>query len=89
MLTQLSQAGVLDRATAIVFGEMKGCREGDTDLTARFVAEQLAEEFSGPVLYGFPSGHSTGPCWTLPFGVGVTVRGRSQPSIVIEESPVE
>ena len=74
LLTQFAQAGVLDRATAIVFGEMKGCQEGEGGMTARFVAEQLAGEFDGPILYGFPSGHTTGPCWTLPLGVRVTVR---------------
>lgn len=88
LLTQLKQAGVLDRARGIVFGEMKGCQEGEAGLTARFVAEQLAGEFDGPILYGFPSGHTTGPMWTLPLGVGVTVRSGEQPAIVIEESPV-
>jgi muramoyltetrapeptide carboxypeptidase len=88
MLTQLQQAGVLARAAAIVFGEMKSCQEGENGMTARFVAEQLADEFDGPVLYGFPSGHTTGPCWTLPLGVRVTVRSAGRPAVMIEESPV-
>ncbi|MEQ1757497.1 MAG: LD-carboxypeptidase [Vicinamibacterales bacterium] len=88
MLAQLQQAGVLDRAAAIVFGEMKGCREGEEGLTAHFVAEQLAAEFDGPVLYGFPSGHTAGPMWTLPLGVRVRVRASNEPALVIEESPV-
>ena len=29
----------------------------------------LLADFPGPVLIGFPSGHTTGPRWTLPFGV--------------------
>jgi muramoyltetrapeptide carboxypeptidase len=88
LLTQLKQSGVLRRASAIVFGEMKGCQESEGGLTARFVAEQLTEECDGPILYGFPSGHTTGPCWTLPFGVRVRVRSGATPALVIEESPV-
>ncbi len=89
LLTQLDQAGILRRASAVVFGEMKGCQEGEEGLTARFVAEQLADEFDGPVLYGFPSGHTTGPCWTLPLGVRVSVHAGATASLVIEESPVD
>jgi muramoyltetrapeptide carboxypeptidase len=88
LLTQFAQAGVLDRATAIMFGEMKGCQEGEGGMTARFVAEQLAGEFDGPILYGFPSGHTTGPCWTLPLGVRVTVRAGAESSLTIEDPPV-
>ncbi len=88
LVTQLKQAGVLDRASALVFGEMKGCDEGEGGMTARFVAEQLTDDFAGPILYGFPSGHTTGPMLTLPFGVRVAVRAGSQPALVIEESPV-
>jgi muramoyltetrapeptide carboxypeptidase len=88
LLTQLKQAGVLNRVSGIVFGEMKGCDEGEGGLTARFVAEQLADDFDGPILYGFPSGHTTGPCWTLPMGVRVSLRTGEGPGVVIEESPV-
>ncbi len=28
--------------------------------------------FRGPVLFGLPSGHTTGPTLTLPFGVRAT-----------------
>lgn len=88
LLTQLSLAGILDRAVAIVFGEMKGCEEAEGGLTARFVADQLTESFSGPILYGFPSGHVTGPMWSLPLGVRVAVRGGDRAAVVLEESPV-
>jgi len=88
LLTQLTQAGVISRAAGIVFGEMKGCQEGEGGLTAQFVAEQLADEFDGPILYGFPSGHTTAPMWTLPFGVRVSLRSGEQSAVVIEESPV-
>lgn len=89
MIMQLRLSGVLERASAIVFGEMRGCEEASGGLTAQVVAESLVDEFDGPILYGFPSGHTTGPCWTLPFGVRVSVRTAPQPALVVEESPVE
>lgn len=98
MLTQLSQSGTLSRAAALVFGEMRGCVEptsaeasvgGSGDVvTARDVIHRLTRDFPGPVLFGFPSGHTSGPCWTLPLGVQVRVTTRPHPSIVVEESPV-
>lgn len=89
MLTQLQLAGVLGRARALVFGEMRGCDEPDGELRLRDVIPQLLGDFEGPVLFGFPSGHTTGPCWTLPLGVRVRVVTEPRPAIVVEESPVE
>ena len=89
LLTQLRLAGVLGRARAIVFGEMRGCDEPGGELNLRDLLPELLEDFEGPVILGFPSGHTTGPCWSLPLGVRVTVRTSPSPSLVIEESPVE
>src|SRR5262249_41615135 len=88
MLTQLRLSGVLGRARALVFGEMRGCDEPGGAVTARGVIEKLTSDFRGPVLFGFPSGHTTGPCWTLPLGVSVRVSAYPQPMLVVEESPV-
>lgn len=88
MLTHLAQAGVLERAQALVFGEMRGCDEPDGRVTARSVAADLARDLGRPVLFGFPSGHTTGPCWTLPFGVRVRVTTATQPGLVVEEAAV-
>ena len=33
------------------------------------VMADVLSDFSGPVVIGFPSGHTTGPAMTLPFGV--------------------
>jgi hypothetical protein len=44
--------------------------------------------FPGPVLFGFPSGHTTGPCWTLPLGVTTRVIANQRPRLVIEEAAV-
>ena len=89
MLTQLRLCGLLARATAIVFGEMRACDEASGTPTARDVATAFAADVPGPVIFGFPSGHTTGPCWTLPLGVRVRVRTSPEPSLVVEESPVE
>jgi muramoyltetrapeptide carboxypeptidase len=88
MLTQLRLSGVLDRARALVFGQMCGCDEPGGEIAARDVVDTAMREFPGPVLYGFPSGHTLGPCWTLPLGVGVRVVTGPRPGVIVEESPV-
>jgi muramoyltetrapeptide carboxypeptidase len=88
MLTQLRLAGTLSRARALVFGEMRGCDEPGGAITARAAVEEATRGFAGPVMYGFPSGHTAGPCWTLPLGVQVTVETTPHPAIVVEDAPV-
>jgi muramoyltetrapeptide carboxypeptidase len=89
MLTQLTQAGVLGKAAAIVFGEFPDCGEPSAEVLARHVLESFAEECDGPVLAGFPSGHTAGPTWTLPLGVAARVVTRPQAALVIEEAAVQ
>jgi len=89
MITQLRQSGILARASAVVIGELPKCDEPSGDPTAQAVMSDLFEEFPGPVLFGFPSGHTTGASLTLPFGVTCRVIADSRPRIVIEESAVE
>lgn len=86
LLTQLSQAGTLGRARAIVFGEMRGCDEPGGGPTAREVIADFAATVDGPVLVRFPSGHTTGPCWSLP--LGTCVRVTTAPAGVVVEKPV-
>jgi muramoyltetrapeptide carboxypeptidase len=88
MLVQLQFAGVLARASALVFGEMPGCDEPDGAITARDTIAAATRACAGPVLYGFPSGHTRGPLWTLPLGVRVRVVTVPQPALTIEEAPV-
>lgn len=88
MLTQLRLSGVLGRARALIFGEMRGCDEPAGAVTAREVISRLTTGFPGPVLFGFPSGHTSGPCWTLPLGVEVRVESSPGPLVVIEDSAV-
>jgi muramoyltetrapeptide carboxypeptidase len=89
MVTQLRQAGLLARAAAVVIGELPQCDEPGGTLTGRAVMADLFAGFPGPVLIGFPSGHTAGPAVTLPLGVACRVIGGKQPRLVIEESAVE
>jgi muramoyltetrapeptide carboxypeptidase len=89
MVTQLRQTGLLARASAVVIGELPRCDEPGGDMTARSIVAELFEDFSGPVLFGFPSGHTVGPAMTLPFGVSCRVIGGGRPRLIIEESAVE
>ena len=88
MVTQLAQTGLLARASAVVIGELPKCDEPAGDPTARAVMADLFADFPGPVLIGFPSGHTVGPAMTLPFGVHARVIAGDRPRLVIEESAV-
>ena len=87
MLTQLVQSGLLQRASAVVCAEFPGCADPD-GCDARDVIASALVGFDGPVLFGFPTGHTAGPLWTLPLGVDVTVQTNPTPRVVIEESAV-
>jgi muramoyltetrapeptide carboxypeptidase len=89
MLTQAAQAGLFVNARAVVFGEFPGCDEPGGDPVIRDVICDFMAEFRGPVLFNFPSGHTSGPTWTLPFGVRAEVTGGPSPSVKILEAAVE
>ena len=88
LLTQLKLAGVIARASALVFGELRGCDEPGGTPAVRDVIADLLDDFRGPVLYGLPSGHTTGPTLTLPFGVRTRVVAGPRPALVVEEAAV-
>jgi muramoyltetrapeptide carboxypeptidase len=87
MLTQLAQSGTLARAGALVFGEFPKCDEPTGGPMIRDVLRDFVRGFPGPVLFGFPSGHTSGATWTLPIGVGARVIA-DRPALVIEEAAV-
>jgi muramoyltetrapeptide carboxypeptidase len=89
MLTQAAQAGVFLHAAAIVFGEFPGCDEPGGDPAIRDVLRDFMKDFRGPVLFNFPSGHTAGPTWTLPFGVKAEIVGGPAPVVRILEAAVE
>jgi muramoyltetrapeptide carboxypeptidase len=88
MLTQLRLSGLLGRAASVIFGELPRCDEPGGSLGIRTVIGDVMADFRGPVLYGLPSGHTSGATLTLPFGVAARVITRGQPAVVIEESAV-
>jgi muramoyltetrapeptide carboxypeptidase LdcA involved in peptidoglycan recycling len=73
----------------VVIGELPRCDEQSGEATARATMAELFTDFPGPVLIGFPSGHTLGPQQTIPFGVRARVVGdRRAPRFVIEEPAV-
>lgn len=88
LLTQLKLSGVLGRASALVFGELRGCDEPGGTPAIRDVIAELVADFDGPVLFGLPSGHTSGPTMTLPFGVRARVVAGAAPALIIEEAAV-
>ena len=89
MVTQLRLAGLLTRASAVVIGELPNCDEPGGEPTARAVVADLFADFPGPVVIGFPSGHTVGPAMTLPFGVTCRVVADRHPRVIVEESAVQ
>lgn len=89
MLTQAAQAGLFAHARAIVFGEFPGCEEPGGDPAIKDVLRDFTAEFRGPVLFNFPSGHTTGATWTLPFGVEAQVTSDPAPSVRLLEAAVD
>lgn len=88
LLTQAAQAGILKKARAIVFGEFPGCDEPGGDPKLRDVLHEFTAGFGGPVLFNFPSGHTGGATWTLPFGVRAEVAGGPSPVLRILDAAV-
>jgi muramoyltetrapeptide carboxypeptidase len=89
LFTQLRLSGILARVSALVFGELPECDESDGKITARQVIGGLVDGFRGPVLYGLPSGHTSGATLTLPFGIRARVITGARPALIIEESAVD
>src|SRR5437016_5517128 len=70
MITQLKQAGKFEGVQGIVFGEMPGCMQHpDQGYKLEEVLLDLLQDFNGPILFGFPTGHTTKPNIIVPFGV--------------------
>jgi len=70
MLTQLVQAGKFEGVRGVVFGEMLNCRQNaDQGYSLEEVIMDVLGETTFPILYGFPTGHTSGPNAIVPFGV--------------------
>ena len=87
MLTQCRLSGLLALSAAVVFGQLPGCDEpGAGGPTARDVIKEIFADFPGPVILGFPSGHTITPLVSLPLGVETRVIADARPRVVIEEA---
>jgi muramoyltetrapeptide carboxypeptidase LdcA involved in peptidoglycan recycling len=87
MLMQLRLSGRMARASAIVFGQMPKCDEPGGKVTVRDIDRDGVIGFRGPVLFGFPSGHTTTPLVSLPLGVQTRVIASPESSrLVFEEA---
>jgi muramoyltetrapeptide carboxypeptidase len=70
MLTQLKQAGKLAGVRGIVFGEMLNCMQNVTQgYSLEEVIMDVLDDERIPILYGFPTGHTSGPNVLVPFGI--------------------
>src|SRR5438552_5015783 len=70
MITHLKQAGKFESVRGVVFGEMLNCiQNANQGYTLQEVLQDLLRGFRFPVLYGFPTGHTSGPNVIVPFGV--------------------
>ena len=85
MLTQLVQSGLMARVRGLILGEMVDCDAAGPDLKS-VVLDALAQ-FRFPIVYGFPSGHTSGESLVLPFGLPVELDADGN-RIVFLESPV-
>ena len=88
MLTQLRLSGLLSAASGIIWGELPRCDEPAGEPTARATAADLLADFRGPVVFGFPSGHTRGSAITLPLGVRARLSAEGKPRLVLEEAAV-
>jgi len=70
MLTQLKQAGKLESVRGFVFGEMLNCfQNANQGYSLEEVVMDVLGDTTVPILYGFPTGHTSGPNVLVPFGV--------------------
>jgi muramoyltetrapeptide carboxypeptidase len=87
MLTQFRQAGRLRQTAAIVFGELPGCDEPNGSPTAIDAIRDVLDGFTGPILAGFPAGHTVTPLVSVPLGVQVrVVAAGTRAGVVFEEA---
>jgi muramoyltetrapeptide carboxypeptidase len=89
MLTHLKQMGRLDLVQAFIFGEMKDCVQTENQgYTIQEVIMDVLGVLGKPIYFNFPSGHVSGPNWTLPLGVRARVSSDPEFKLEILESPV-
>lgn len=86
MIVQLGFAGILSRASAIVIGQLPKCDEPERPGSARAACAAALNGFRGPILFGFPTGHTTTPLVSVPLGVDCRVSAQGRPALVFTEA---
>jgi muramoyltetrapeptide carboxypeptidase len=72
MMTQLRLSGCLNGVRGLIFGEMPDCEQHPQQgYTMDELLRELTAGMNVPVMFGFPTGHTVSPAWTLPLGVRV------------------
>ena len=70
MLTHLLQARKFESVRAVVFGEMLQCEQHpEQGYALHEVISDVLGDLGVPILYGFPTGHTSKPNLLVPFGV--------------------
>ncbi len=89
MLTQLRQAGKLDGVRGFVFGEMVGCEQHpEQGYSIQSLIQSLVGDLGVPIMFGFPTGHSSKPNAIVPFGVQAEISCGSDPTFRLLEPAV-
>ena len=85
MMIYLKQAGKFNGVRGVVFGEMLNCMQHPNQgYTLEEVLVDLLGEFAFPILYGFPTGHTSRPNVIVPFGVRARLELASSTAPVFE-----
>jgi muramoyltetrapeptide carboxypeptidase len=92
MLTQLLQAGKFEDVRGVVFGEMLNCMQHtDQGYSLQDVVLDVLGPTRFPILYGFPTGHTSRPHVIVPFGIRarlhldtVSVFETLEPAVTVE-----
>ena len=89
MLTQLEHAGTLDKARGFVIGEMPNCAPHPSQgHTIQDLLKSMLTKYNVPILFGFPTGHSSRPNAIVPFGVQAELSLDSIPTFRLLEPAV-
>jgi muramoyltetrapeptide carboxypeptidase len=73
MLLHLRYAGLLDKVTGIVFGDMRQCISADEDNYLDNALLHALRDFEGPIAIGLRCGHVNASNITLPLGIAATL----------------
>ena len=85
MMIHLKQAGKFKGVRGVVFGEMLNCMQHPNQgYTLEEVLLELLGEFAFPILYGFPTGHTSRPNVIVPFGVRARLELASSTAPIFE-----